>query len=76
MVCNSCREVKARLNERKSHILSGVVVYVCDTCEEAGYEPRWAVILGARTLGIEAVRDYVVNHKYVGKDITGSELVV
>jgi len=39
------------------------------------YEPRWSVIVIARSSGIEAVRDFISNKRYVGDEITVKELL-
>lgn len=50
-------------------------MFLCNDCFEKKYEPRFAVILKARTDGIASVRDYIRNHKYSGDKITAEELV-
>ena len=75
MKCYSCNKLKNELHPKKSDILSSVTVLMCKSCIDAGYEPRWVIVLGGRSLGPVSVRKYVSKHLYVGKEITGQELL-
>lgn len=48
---------------------------MCTTCIESKFEPRWVVILAGRQRGTQAVREYIVKRRYIGKEILGSELI-
>lgn len=53
-------------------------MFLCNECFEAKREPRFLVILVARTPkmgGIVAVRDYIRNRRYYGDKITADEIV-
>lgn len=50
-------------------------MFVCNDCFVNKYEPRWLVIITAQDAGIEAVQDYLVNHRYVGEEIPAVDLV-
>ena len=74
--CTVCRKHKFSLRARKSQLNTGMPLYLCDDCFTKRYEPRWLVILvGQEEGGLEKIQDYLVNHKYVGKDISASELI-
>jgi len=49
---------------------------LCDQCVSSGYEPRWVIILAGRQYGSELVKEYVLNHKYYGEEISATELLV
>ena len=75
MLCYSCNKSKNELSLRKSSLLSGINLMMCTTCIESKFEPRWVVILAGRQRGTQAVRDYIVKRRYIGKEILGSELI-
>jgi hypothetical protein len=39
-------------------------------------EPRWVIILSGRQFGSEYVREFIVKKRYIGNDISASELLV
>jgi hypothetical protein len=49
---------------------------MCETCVSSKYEPRWLVILAGRQNGAESVREFILKKRYVGIDISASELLV
>jgi hypothetical protein len=75
MVCYSCGQPKSELATKKSSLLSGMTLLLCKKCIEFKYEPRWIIILAGRKFGPETVREYVIRHRYVGKEISASELI-
>jgi protein-arginine kinase activator protein McsA len=75
MLCYSCNKQRAEISLRKSALLSGVNLMLCQQCIDSKFEPRWVVILAGRQQGAQYVRDYVVKKRYYGKDILGSELI-
>lgn len=74
MVCYSCGQPKNELTPKNSTLLS-VNLLLCKKCIEFKYEPRWIVILAGRKNGPESVREYILRHRYVGKEISASELI-
>jgi hypothetical protein len=75
MVCYSCGQPKNDLTAKKSSLLGGMNLLLCKKCIESKYEPRWIIILAGRKFGPDSVREYVVRHRYVGKEISASELI-
>jgi hypothetical protein len=75
MLCYSCGKPKNELLPKKSAILNGMTLFMCQTCIDAKFEPRYVIILGGRQNGAESVRDYVIKHRYVGKSIAADELI-
>lgn len=74
MVCMSCKGQKSGLRKRKSKLM-GTDLFLCAVCYEKKYEPRYAVILSARSHGINYVEDWIKNKRYVGEEITIRELL-
>ena len=49
---------------------------MCETCITTKLEPRWVVILAGRQNGADVVKDHVLKKRYIGNDISASELLV
>jgi hypothetical protein len=49
---------------------------MCETCVNSKFEPRWVIILAGRSNGPDHVRDFVLKRKYIGNEISASELLV
>jgi hypothetical protein len=49
---------------------------MCESCISSKYEPRWVVILSGRQLGSDAVKDFIIKKRYIGAEISASELLV
>jgi hypothetical protein len=75
MLCYSCGKQKNELHPRKSAIINGVMLFMCQLCIDDKLEPRWVVILGGRQNGPEHVRDYIVKRRYLGRPISAEELI-
>lgn len=75
MDCYSCGKQKHQIHSKSSDIIKGVTVLMCQSCIDAGYEPRWIVVLGGRQNGPESVKHYVAKRKYVGAEIMAHELI-
>lgn len=74
--CAACQKNKFQLRFRKSR-LNGQKMLVCNTCFDAGYEPRWLVILSAQDdKDSPPVRDCLINHKYEGSEISALDLMI
>ena len=75
ILCYSCNKNKNKLNLRKS-VLLPINLLICETCIVSKFEPRWVIILSGRQFGSEYVREHIVKKKYVGTEISASELLV
>ncbi len=75
MKCYSCGKDKNELQPKKSDILNGVVLMICQSCIDTKMEPRWVVVLGGRQKGAESVRDYIIKRRYFGNEILANELI-
>ena len=75
VLCYSCNKTKNKLNVRKSTLFP-INLLMCETCITSRFEPRWIIILAGRQLGPEAVRDFVLKKRYIGNEISASELLV
>jgi hypothetical protein len=49
---------------------------MCETCISNKLEPRWVVIIAGRQFGAETVKEHVQKKRYIGNDITASELLI
>jgi hypothetical protein len=49
---------------------------MCETCITSKFEPRWVIIVAGRSNGADHVRDFVLKKRYVGNEISASELLV
>ncbi len=72
-LCTVCTRPKNQLRPRKSKIIPDTTLLLCGECFEGKREPRWAIIMACMRYGYEAVEDYIVNHRYVGEEITVKE---
>jgi NMD protein affecting ribosome stability and mRNA decay len=75
ILCYSCNKNKHKLNAKKSSLLP-INLLMCETCINAKLEPRWVVILAGRSSGADSVREFVLKKRYLGQEISASELLV
>jgi hypothetical protein len=75
ILCYSCNKTKNQLHVRRSSLLP-INLLMCETCISSKFEPRWVVILAGRQSGSEFVRDFVLKKRYIGNDISASEILV
>lgn len=75
ILCYSCNKTKHKLSAKKSSLLP-INLLMCDSCITSKLEPRWVVILAGRSNGAEHVRDFVLKKRYMGEEISASELLV
>lgn len=73
LVCSSCEKPKNKLFAKKSRLV-GSQLYMCQSCIDQGYEPRWAIILASRSFGPDFVKSYIKNRKYEGEEILAQEV--
>ena len=75
VLCYSCNKSKNELTNKKS-VLLPVNLLLCKSCTDNKLEPRWIIILAGRQYGSEHVKEHIAKKKYVGLDITASELLI
>ena len=75
MKCYSCNKQKNELHPKKSELLVGVISLMCQTCVDSRFEPRWVIVLAARSKGADTVRDFIIKRRYVGDEILANELI-
>lgn len=75
ILCYSCNKSKNKLNLKRSSLLP-INLLMCETCITTKLEPRWVVILAGRQNGADVVKDHVLKKRYIGNDISASELLV
>ena len=75
MLCYSCSKQKDQLHPTTSSLIEGVNLYLCQTCIDDKFEPRWVIILAGRKNGPESEREYIIKHKYFGRPISAEEII-
>lgn len=75
MKCYSCNKQKNELHPKKSELLSGVSSLLCQMCIDSKYEPRWVIVLAARSKGPDIVKDFIIKRRYIGEEILANELL-
>jgi hypothetical protein len=75
ILCYSCNKSKNKLDAKKSSLLP-INLLVCETCISSKFEPRWVVILAGRSNGPDYVKEFIIKRRYIGNEITASELLV
>lgn len=75
MKCSSCNKQKANLHARRSNLIKGMNLFMCQACIDLKYEPRYVIILHGRSEGPDKVVDYIKNHRYFGEPILAKELI-
>ena len=75
ILCYSCNKSKNKLDAKKSSLLP-INLLICETCISAKLEPRWVVILAGRSQGPDYVKEFIIKRRYIGNEITASELLV
>jgi hypothetical protein len=73
--CYSCNKTKNKLNLKKSSLLP-INLFLCQTCIDEKLEPRWVVLIAGRQNGHEHVKEFIQKRKYIGSEITASELLI
>jgi hypothetical protein len=71
----SCDKVRNELTIKRSALFDTMTLILCKSCVQRGLEPRFAVVLAAREQGIERVKFWIANGKYIGAKITADELI-
>lgn len=80
MKCTSCGKPKAALKQKKSKVLPGVPMYMCQDCLENKREPRGFIVLAGRSAAkngdnpVEVLAYWIKAHRYCGEPITLREL--
>ena len=75
VLCYSCNKSKNKLNVKRSTLFP-INLLMCETCINSKFEPRWAIILSGRQNGPDSVRELILKKRYVGNEISASELFV
>lgn len=76
MTCFSCKKDKNQIYPKNSDILVNVTHYMCKSCIDLKYEPRWVIVLAGRSMGQDAIKDFILKKRYIGPEITAQELIV
>jgi hypothetical protein len=49
---------------------------MCETCISSKFEPRWVIILAGRSNGPDHVKEFIIRRRYIGTEVSASELLV
>jgi uncharacterized protein YlaI len=80
MKCTSCEKPKAQLKSKKSKLLRGVPMYLCQECLDAKREPRGYIVLAGREAfqrgenGLDKIGFWIKPQRHCGDPITLREL--
>lgn len=75
ILCYSCSKTKNKLSVKRS-VLLPVNLLMCETCISNKFEPRWVIILTGRQTGADSVKDFILKRRYIGNEISASELLI
>jgi hypothetical protein len=75
MKCQVCEKSRNELHAKKSRLMTGMTLTLCNECIAAKREPRFLIILVGRQDGPAKVAEYIRGRRYCGKEITARELV-
>ncbi len=75
ILCYSCNKSKNQLHAKKSTLLT-INLLMCESCITSKFEPRWVIILAGRSSGADHVREFILKKRYIGNEISASELLV
>ena len=78
--CAVCRAPKFQLRRRKSVLIPGMQLFLCNDCFESKREPKFAIILRARELvqqgeSLKEVEAFLRDYRYVGDEIKATDLI-
>jgi hypothetical protein len=73
MNCQCCNKQKARITAQDSQLVKGNKLLLCTECRKAGHEPRYFVVIAARSG--KNVREFVVGARYCGAELTANEVI-
>ena len=63
------------MDVKKSSLLP-INLFICESCQASKFEPRWVIILAGRSSGPDYVKEFIIRRRYVGNEISASELLV
>lgn len=75
ILCYSCNKTKNKLEVKKSSLLP-INLFMCETCINSRFEPRWVIILAGRSTGSDHVKEFILKRRYIGNEISASELMI
>lgn len=76
LLCQSCGEQKMSLRKTRSSLIKTMELVMCETCINHKYEPRFIIILAARTAGIQDdVRKIINDRRYLGNEIPARDIL-
>ncbi len=69
-VCDSCDKPKNSLRMVRSALIDSMKLFLCESCMEKGYEPRFVILVHMASFGNnDDNAHYITDKKYVGEEI-------
>lgn len=75
-VCASCRKQKYEVHPHKSSLITQIDLLMCRTCIRKGFEPRYIIVLAARSGMLREASHFIVNDLYIGDRIDAKAILV
>lgn len=76
LLCQSCEKQKMTLRKVRSALIKSMEILLCAGCIDKKYEPRYLVILSARSNGFsDNVRRIINDRRYLGEEISASDIL-
>lgn len=76
LLCQSCGDQKMSLRKIKSSLIKTMELIMCASCINSKFEPRFIVILAARTGGnTDNVKRIIIDRRYLGAEIPASDIL-
>ena len=76
LLCQSCEEQKMTLRRVRSTLIKSMEIFMCAGCIANKYEPRYLIILCARSFGFnDSVRKIISDRRYLGEEISASDIL-
>lgn len=76
MICSVCKKNRHDVSVKRSALMPGLELILCNECNTSKREPRWTIVLAGRSGKIDLIKPYLKNHRYVGDKITAAEIHV
>jgi len=75
-VCQVCNNSKANLERITSRFVPGWEINICSTCKNKKYEPRFLLVLAARSGPMsDKLKSAIKSNLYCGESITADDIL-
>ena len=76
MTCSVCKRNRQNVTTKKSALMPGIDLILCNECLDNKREPRWMIIMAGRSGNTDKIKPYLRHHRYCGDKITAEEILV